>query len=288
MLRPFPLALDLGAYHGLLGRKVAELPSVGAMIYAESAFAFAASCPRPALVCDEDLLPFKDGGLNLIVSGLALHRVNDLPGALDPDQARACARRTVHGGAARRRRAVGAARGADRGRGRDRRRSKPAGRPVRRCARLWRVVATRGLRAAGGRRRGAHGALSKPPRGDARDSRARRRQCAARPQQEAASTPHAWRGRRRSIASATAQRTARCGRASRSSISAAGGPTKVSRSRSSRAAPRSVSPMRSAPPNSRPVTRRPFPARQETCEKRIDRLRRAAWHASAWRWRWLR
>jgi NADH dehydrogenase [ubiquinone] 1 alpha subcomplex assembly factor 5 len=82
MLRPFPLALDLGAYHGLLGRKVAELPSVGAMIYAESALAFAALCPRPALVCDEDLLPFKDASLNLIVSGLALHRVNDLPGAL--------------------------------------------------------------------------------------------------------------------------------------------------------------------------------------------------------------
>ena len=47
MLRPFPLALDLGAYHGLLGRRVAELPSVGAMIYAESVFDFAALCPRP-------------------------------------------------------------------------------------------------------------------------------------------------------------------------------------------------------------------------------------------------
>jgi len=82
MLRPFPLALDLGAYHGLLGRAVAELPSVGAMIYAESVFAFAAQCPGPALVCDEDLLPFKDASFNLIVSGLALHRVNDLPGAL--------------------------------------------------------------------------------------------------------------------------------------------------------------------------------------------------------------
>jgi SAM-dependent methyltransferase len=82
MLRPFPLALDLGAYHGLLGRKVAELASVGAMLYAESAFAFAALCPRPALVCDEDLLPFKEASLNLVVSGLALHRVNDLPGAL--------------------------------------------------------------------------------------------------------------------------------------------------------------------------------------------------------------
>jgi SAM-dependent methyltransferase len=82
MLRPFPLALDLGAYRGLLGRTVAELPSVGTVIYAESVLAFAALCPRPALVCDEDLLPFKEASLNLIVSGLALHRVNDLPGAL--------------------------------------------------------------------------------------------------------------------------------------------------------------------------------------------------------------
>ena len=82
MLRSFPLALDLGAYHGPLGRRVAELPSVGSMIYAESALALAALCPRPALVCDEDLLPFGDASLNLIVSGLALHRVNDLPGAL--------------------------------------------------------------------------------------------------------------------------------------------------------------------------------------------------------------
>jgi NADH dehydrogenase [ubiquinone] 1 alpha subcomplex assembly factor 5 len=82
MLRPFPLALDLGAYRGLLGRTVAQLPSVGAMIYAESVFAFAALCPRPSLVCDEDLLPFKAPSFNLILSGLALHRVNDLPGAL--------------------------------------------------------------------------------------------------------------------------------------------------------------------------------------------------------------
>jgi NADH dehydrogenase [ubiquinone] 1 alpha subcomplex assembly factor 5 len=82
VLRSFPLALDLGAYHGLLGQKVAALPSVGAMLYAESAYALAALCPSPSLVCDEDLLPFKEASLNLIVSGLALHRVNDLPGAL--------------------------------------------------------------------------------------------------------------------------------------------------------------------------------------------------------------
>jgi SAM-dependent methyltransferase len=82
MLRPFPRALDLGAYQGLLGEKVAALASVGETIYAESVAELAALCPRPALVCDEDLLPFKDASLNLVVSGLALHRVNDLPGAL--------------------------------------------------------------------------------------------------------------------------------------------------------------------------------------------------------------
>lgn len=82
ILRDFPLAVDLGAYRGGLGERVAALPRVGRMIYAESAPKLAELCPRPALVCDEDLLPFKDESLNLVVSGLALHRVNDLPGAL--------------------------------------------------------------------------------------------------------------------------------------------------------------------------------------------------------------
>ena len=82
MLREFPRALDLGAYHGLLGRTVSALSSVGEMTYAESVLAYAARCLRPAVVCDEDLLPFKDASFNLIVSGLALHRVNDLPGSL--------------------------------------------------------------------------------------------------------------------------------------------------------------------------------------------------------------
>jgi len=52
------------------------------VMYAESVLAYARRCPAPAVVCDEDVLPFKDGAFNLIVSGLALHRVNDLPGSL--------------------------------------------------------------------------------------------------------------------------------------------------------------------------------------------------------------
>jgi NADH dehydrogenase [ubiquinone] 1 alpha subcomplex assembly factor 5 len=42
----------------------------------------AALCPLPSVVCDEELLPFRDESLSLVVSGLALHRVNDLPGTL--------------------------------------------------------------------------------------------------------------------------------------------------------------------------------------------------------------
>jgi SAM-dependent methyltransferase len=82
ILRDFPLGVDLGAYDGAVGRAVTKLPSVGEMIYAESAAKLAALCPRPALVCDEDLLPLREGSVNLVVSGLSLHRVNDLPGAL--------------------------------------------------------------------------------------------------------------------------------------------------------------------------------------------------------------
>jgi len=82
MLREFPRALDLGAFHGLLGQMIAQLPSVEKVIYAESVLAYAKRCPGPAVVCDEDVLPFKDGAFNLVVSGLALHRVNDLPGSL--------------------------------------------------------------------------------------------------------------------------------------------------------------------------------------------------------------
>lgn len=82
MLREFPRALDLGAYRGLLGQSIAALKSVGEVFYAESVFEYAERCPRPAVVCDEDLLPFRNGVFSLVVSGLALHRVNDLPGSL--------------------------------------------------------------------------------------------------------------------------------------------------------------------------------------------------------------
>ena len=38
--------------------------------------------PPPFIAADEEALPFRDGALDLVVSALALHHVNDLPGTL--------------------------------------------------------------------------------------------------------------------------------------------------------------------------------------------------------------
>jgi SAM-dependent methyltransferase len=77
VLRRFELAVDLTpgdhirkmlAASGKVGRIIAVDPLV-------------ASGPL-AVVADEEALPFRDGSLDLVISALALHFVNDLPGAL--------------------------------------------------------------------------------------------------------------------------------------------------------------------------------------------------------------
>jgi SAM-dependent methyltransferase len=52
------------------------------VVSAEAAPALLARCPHPKVGADEELLPFGDGVLDLVVSALALHHVNDLPGTL--------------------------------------------------------------------------------------------------------------------------------------------------------------------------------------------------------------
>lgn len=80
--RDFSLALDLGAHHGVLGLAVSVLPSVQRVFYADRAEAWLDRCPMPRLQMDEEVLAFADASLDLVVSGLALHLTNDLPGAL--------------------------------------------------------------------------------------------------------------------------------------------------------------------------------------------------------------
>ena len=70
VLRRFELAVDLGTPGDAVRRVLDASGKVGAVIASD------------ALVADQEALPFRDGALDLLVSGLALHAVNDLPGAL--------------------------------------------------------------------------------------------------------------------------------------------------------------------------------------------------------------
>jgi SAM-dependent methyltransferase len=78
--REFPLAVDLGTpgdalRAALAGARIGRLVALGAV--PESA-----TGNNPAVVADEELLPLRDGALDLVVSALALQFVNDLPGTL--------------------------------------------------------------------------------------------------------------------------------------------------------------------------------------------------------------
>ena len=86
MIRDFPLALNLGAWHGPLTHALSQLKNVGTVISAETCLPLLIQCPPPRVLCDEEALPFINDGkrppFDLIASGLALHLVNDLPGVL--------------------------------------------------------------------------------------------------------------------------------------------------------------------------------------------------------------
>jgi NADH dehydrogenase [ubiquinone] 1 alpha subcomplex assembly factor 5 len=79
--RRFSVALDLGAYHGLLGRRLRQVPGVEMVIDAEPSARLLAQCDGPRVQANEEALPFRDQSLDLVASGLSLHLVNDLPGA---------------------------------------------------------------------------------------------------------------------------------------------------------------------------------------------------------------
>jgi SAM-dependent methyltransferase len=80
--RTFPLALNLGAQQGLLSRRIHALQNVGTVIDAERSPCLLALCDGPAVLVDEEALPFAAASLDLVVSALALQLVNDLPGTL--------------------------------------------------------------------------------------------------------------------------------------------------------------------------------------------------------------
>ena len=83
--RDFPVALDLGCHDGTLSRLLGGRGGVETLIQCDCAAAMAAAAHhrlRPALVADEEALPFAPASFDLVISCLSLHWVNDLPGAL--------------------------------------------------------------------------------------------------------------------------------------------------------------------------------------------------------------
>lgn len=89
--RTFSRAVDLGTPTDAVARALAGTGNVEQVFRAAPLpLGLGAACP--AIVADEEALPFADGALDLVVSGLALQHVNDLPGtfaqvrrALKPD-----------------------------------------------------------------------------------------------------------------------------------------------------------------------------------------------------------
>jgi SAM-dependent methyltransferase len=80
VLRQFERAVDLGTPGGALRRRLADSGRVGTIIAAN--LLAHSTREQLAIVADEEMLPFQEGSLDLVVSGLSLHFVNDLPGAL--------------------------------------------------------------------------------------------------------------------------------------------------------------------------------------------------------------
>jgi NADH dehydrogenase [ubiquinone] 1 alpha subcomplex assembly factor 5 len=80
--RRFPVAVNLGAYHGVVGRRLRASGAADMVIDVELSKRLLEQGTGPRVRADEERLPFRAASLDLVVSGLALHLVNDLPGAL--------------------------------------------------------------------------------------------------------------------------------------------------------------------------------------------------------------
>jgi SAM-dependent methyltransferase len=82
VLRSFPCGLDLGTPTEAVRCALADRRKVGTVIAANALVEAQAGRSGLAIAADEEILPLRDGALDLVVSGLTLHFVNDLPGTL--------------------------------------------------------------------------------------------------------------------------------------------------------------------------------------------------------------
>jgi SAM-dependent methyltransferase len=85
IVRRFPIAVDLGARDGAFARALTNSQAasrVGVLIETDLAGRMLAGRGGLRVQADEEVLPFADESLDLVVSSMALHWVNDLPGVL--------------------------------------------------------------------------------------------------------------------------------------------------------------------------------------------------------------
>jgi SAM-dependent methyltransferase len=80
--RRFEVAVALSGQTGALTAGLVESGKVGTVFALERVAAAARAAGVPAAVADEEALPLAEGSVDLVVSVLALHWANDLPGAL--------------------------------------------------------------------------------------------------------------------------------------------------------------------------------------------------------------
>ena len=83
--RTFPITLDLGCHGGDMAAYIPDRSAVETLINSDLSPKMAelayAKNGAASLTSDEEFLPFKEQSLDLVVSNLSLHWVNDLPGA---------------------------------------------------------------------------------------------------------------------------------------------------------------------------------------------------------------
>lgn len=85
--RGFALALDLGCHGDEIATALqkstgGERTTVGKLVRSDLGEAFARRAAGPAVVADEEALPFAAASFDLVMSAMALHWINDLPGTL--------------------------------------------------------------------------------------------------------------------------------------------------------------------------------------------------------------
>jgi NADH dehydrogenase [ubiquinone] 1 alpha subcomplex assembly factor 5 len=80
--REFALALDLGCHGDEIAAALGDRPTVGRLVRSDLGLGFARRAGGPAVVADEEALPFAAASFDLVMSAMALHWVNDLPGTL--------------------------------------------------------------------------------------------------------------------------------------------------------------------------------------------------------------